>query len=117
MIAQETQNLDITEERRQFEQTKACAVSAIQARVGSAPQPVTTDRQQTIDLSVRQPCFHLGSSHVLRKKRPSPSVPIKIVPSAVSVRALAPPMELDRSSGIGFMRLATSQRKCRNKQQ
>src|SRR5258708_20796138 len=68
MIAQDAQNLDIAEERRQFEPTKAIAVSAIQARVGADPQLVTTNRQQTIDLSVGQSCVHLGSSPAPKKK-------------------------------------------------
>src|SRR5258708_32721232 len=68
MIAQEAQNLDITEERRQLDPTKVFAISAIQALVGADPQLVTTDRQQTIHLSVGQSCVHPSSSPVPKKK-------------------------------------------------
>src|SRR6476646_9991372 len=51
----------ISESRRQLDLTKVFAVSAIQARVGADPQLVTTDRQQTIDLSVGQSCVDIGS--------------------------------------------------------
>src|SRR6266852_661918 len=61
MIAQEAQNLDTTEERRQFEPTKPFAVSVIQACVGADP-PLFTDRHQRIDLSVGQSCADVGSS-------------------------------------------------------
>src|SRR6266436_2115734 len=67
-IAQEAQNLDITEERRQFNPTKVFAVSAIQAPVGADPQLAATDRQQTIDLSIGQSCVDLGSSPARKKK-------------------------------------------------
>src|SRR6266436_4067399 len=67
-LAQDAQNLDITEERRQLDPTKVFAVSAIQARVGADPQLVTTDRQQTIDLSVGQSCVDIGSSPARKKK-------------------------------------------------
>src|SRR5712692_6528370 len=58
----------IIEERWQFDPTKVFAISAIQARVGADPQLVTTDRQQTIDLSVGQSCVDLGSSTAPKKK-------------------------------------------------
>src|SRR6266436_8146277 len=66
-IAQEAQNLDITEKRRQFEPTKAVAIPAIQACVGADPQ-LFTDRQQRIDLSVGQSRVDVGSSPARKKK-------------------------------------------------
>src|SRR5271156_1241418 len=67
MIAQDAQNLDITEERRQFKPTKAVAVPVIQACVGADPQ-LFTDRRQSIDLSVGQSCVDVGSSPARKKK-------------------------------------------------
>src|ERR1700722_14270404 len=67
MIAQDAQNLDLTEERRQFEPTKAVAVPVVQACVGADPQ-LSTDRQQRIDLSVGQSCVDVGSVPACKKK-------------------------------------------------
>src|SRR5882762_7049502 len=74
MIVQDAQNLNSTEERRQFEPTKAIAVPVIQACVGSDPQ-LFTDRQQRIDLSVGQSCVDVGSSPARKKKEPIAECP------------------------------------------
>src|ERR1700749_3955684 len=60
MIAQDAQNLDITQERWQFEPSKPVDVSVIQACVRADPQ-LFTDRQQRIYLSVGQSCVDVGS--------------------------------------------------------
>src|ERR1700675_1012749 len=67
MIAQKAQNLDITEEGRQFEPTKAVAVPVIQACIGADPQ-LFTDRQQRIAFSGGQSCVDVGSSPARKKK-------------------------------------------------